>query len=368
MNSKSSNDIDLVVEALRSAGLRAEQPSRERSADLTASHPQGVVVIEVKCMGAVRIDDLEGRLAVGVLQLQKRSTPNAAPMVCVVVNRLGRRALQAAKRFMARHAPELAWGLVDRAGGVHLEIPSFDLVFDKAPAARVRSGKRTNIHQFSDLNRWLLKVLLLGPDRSAHFGGPRLLSKVRTPTELHRVASVSVEKAHRFVRTFEEAGFVRQTRRGLQVVDREVLLERWLGDERVRPTPHVAMKSVFEPLSPKEIGEQLSGRGYALGGYYASAALSMLHSRRSALYLHGRGSLVALRNELDLIECDWQEAQLVLVGPRNAESVTRAAAPHDGVIVVDEIQAALDVVNDPARGHEQASFVVERLLRRWRKP
>lgn len=362
------HDIGLVSEALQNAGLRVGQSSMGPSIDLMAAHPGGKVAIEVKRMSAVRIEELEGRLAVGVLRLQKRVIAEAVPMICVVVDRLGRKAQQAAMRFMARHAPEIAWGLVDRAGGAHLEIPSFGLVYDKESAKKGRSAKRTNTHLFSDLNRWLLKVLLLGPDRDAHFGGPRLLHPVRTPTELHRVASVSVEKAHRFVRTFEAAGFVRQARLGLEVMDREVLLERWLDDERVRPTPLVPMKSVFERLSAEDIADRLSGRGYAVGGYHASAALDILHSRRSALYLHGRGSHVALREELDLFECGWRESQLVLVGPRNIESVTRAAAPHGGVIIVDEIQAALDVVNDPARGQEQAAFVVERLLGRWRRP
>jgi hypothetical protein len=368
VSSRDPIDTDLVISALRRAGLCIGQTSGDSPVVLTASHPKGAVVVEVKRMGAVRIDDLEGRLAVGVLELRRRGTPDAVPMVCVIVDRLGGRAQRAAMRFMARYAPEFAWGLVDRAGGAHLEISSFGLVFDKSPADAVGGNKRTNTHLFSDLNRWLLKVLLLGPDREAHFGGPRLLRPVKTPTELHRVSSVSVEKAHRFFRTFQEAGFVRQARLGLEVVDREVLLERWLDDERLRPTPQVPMMSVFEQLSAEQIGDRLSDREYAMGGYYASAALDMLHSRRSALYLHGRGSLVALRRELDLIECSWREAQLVLVGPRNIESVARAAAPRDGVVVVDEIQAALDVVNDPARGHEQASFVVERLLHRWSRP
>lgn len=126
--------------------------------------------------------------------------------------------------------------------------------------------------------------------------------------------------------------------------------------------------SIFKQLSAEEIGDRLSDRDHAMGGYFASAALDMLHSRRSTLYLHGRGSLVELRTKLDLIECAWREAQLVLVGSRNIESVSRAAAPRGGVIIVDKIQAALDVVNDPARGQEQASFVMERLLHRWSRP
>ncbi len=366
MNKRYLRDLELVTTALSEAGLVSVRAPRPGGVDLVVPHPKGDLAIEVKSMGTARLEDLEGRLAMGILHLQKNPVPEAAPMVAVVVDRFGAKAEAAARRFMNAYAPGMAWCLVGRNGGAYGEIPRHGLTLDLPPLDEPRRSRGTNAHLFSDLNRWLLKVLLLGPDPKAHFGGPRLERPVRNPTELHRIANVSVEKAHRFTRTFEEAGFLRRTRRGLLLEDRRLLLERWLDDERVRPTPQVPMRSIFGgQFSVTDLLDRLEEGDYAIGGFHAAASLGALHALRAQAHLHIRSRMVPAMKQLDLVESRRTDANLVLVGTRNVESVLRAAQARGGHMVTDEIQAALDVVNDPARGHEQAHFIIERLVHRW---
>ncbi|NLS98115.1 MAG: hypothetical protein GXX96_38790 [Planctomycetaceae bacterium] len=170
--------------------------------------PSGALVGEAKHSKTASIDSVLGLFACGALRAQRIADRSSrTPFVLVVVPRVGPKTRYAVERFMSENAPACGWALADQTGTTRIAVPSLGIDADHHEFAPVpRWQRRGPVRLFSDLNRWMLKILLLA-DAPPHFwNGPR--DPVATPTDLHRVAKVSVAKAHQFCDAVEKSGYL----------------------------------------------------------------------------------------------------------------------------------------------------------------
>jgi hypothetical protein len=334
----------LVLRALAAHADSIESANgREHGFDLCAKFGEQRVLVAVKSIAAARVDALIGRLSQGVL-VGRVEAKDAIPMVIVVAPRLGPKSLDAAEQFMEAYAPDVAWGAMDERGAVRLRIPGVGLDVRERGERRA-SPKRALQHvpkqPFSDLNRWLAKVLVY----AAHE------ADLHTAADLARVADVSRSKAYTFVRDFDALGYL--DARNLELRQLGSLLDDWLHEDRLGPAPRVFVRGLFGRLEHPDF----SGEGRVLGGFAACEHHGVLHAPYELPEVHVRDVETAL-DALGAGPCERRDAELALIVPPHPESVFRAAA--DGV--VDLWQAALDVVANPARGLEQAQLIRDRLL------
>jgi hypothetical protein len=332
--------------------------------------PPSKFAVEVDSVIALRTADVLGRFAVAVLEARSREPRDGPlPFVAVILPRLGAKMVRAVHEFLSRNAPEISWALVDPLGGLHANIvrPPLDVLVVERSAPRRPSAERRSASRstpFSDLNRWMLKILLLRDAPSHRWSGFR--GKVKNPTHLSRVAEVSVETAHQFVRTFAERDFIRTDAGDMKLVRKRELLEAWLAEER-QASPVRSYVRTIDGGSFDLARLSHSTHVAAVGGFEACRRHGVLHTAPGIPMILAEGPPPALVGEWDLDYCSEREAQVSLVETRHKASVFRGVEKTDGVPVVDLLQAALDVAPMPGRGFEQAELIVEEILS-WRAP
>jgi len=133
------------------------------------------------------------------------------------------------KNFVLRHAPDVAVGIIDAGGfrrfvGHGLEV----LNEDRSHVIETTRQEVPPGSLFSDLNQWMLKILLSRSVPDSQLSAPR--GHYENASQLAEAAGVSVMSAFRLVRQLSEEGFLEE-RGGLRLVRPEELLERWLSAE-----------------------------------------------------------------------------------------------------------------------------------------
>jgi hypothetical protein len=328
--------------------------------------------IEVKALPTLRLDDLLGRLAHGILQLQSAGA-RSHRLVVVATPHVSRVAIAAARGLMREHGAGAGWALIGRNGDVVVEAPSLGVFRERLQARGAGTEpKRAAADPFSDLNAWMLKVLLLRNAQASLWGGPR--ASVASAAQLADVAGVSAPTAFRFVHTFEEMDFVRKTGDGLAVVRRHALLDAWLESSRLTPKKrvHARMKTDHRPANVADVFTAgvfarhkrrvaPDEAAVALAGFDACRALGVAHTNVDARpELHVAGDAARIFERYKLEPCDAADADFTFLPAK--EAVLRGCVEHKGVECVDALQAALDVVAHPARGREQAEHIIEGVL------
>lgn len=378
-----------MQDALGLRGLRAPK----NGADLVAKTRDGRdVLIERKRLSTVRHDDLAGRLAVGVLSLRRHALEQDAivPLVVVELPHLSEEAAAVARKFMATHAGDVDWALAADDGDFVIHAPRVggecSKITPRGHKRRSLTPSRRRPSLFTDLNEWMLKVLLLGDAPKEMWGGPR--GPTRTVRELAEKANVSVPHAHRFVRTFEERDHLRVTDEGIALVRKPALMDAWLQAVRQASREAVPVRWLLgEPGSLDEIfagsdegifakrifdetvfastdSAEAKRPVVALGGFDACRAHGVLHTKSTGAEVHVRASLQEACAAFDLEPCDDKDAHLTLLPTRRGEAIFRGVVMHQGgaIPVVDILQAALDVAPHPARGIEQAEHIIHDVL------
>jgi len=374
-----SNQVQLARHVLSTALMGAYTEAAEPAGpggprfDFILVHPPRRHAVEIVSVPAPRIADVIGRFATAILRINAAEPPSGAEcLVAVVMPSFGQKVIVAVTEFMSQYAPKLAWALVDFKHRLHFADPqagrthttALDAPADSPAPPPSSTGPRTS-RLFTDLNSWMLKILLLSEATIEGWPGPR--ERIDNPTRLSRVAKVAVQTAHSFFKTFAEHGFVRMSQtRGVHVVRARALLELWLAHEQQRPVVRTFARSVYGVLDNwKRLAGGAGQTRFALGGFDACRRHGVLHTAVSGVpvLVHGE-SVPALVGAWDLQYCSEAEAQLVFVNQQAEESVFRGVIRQAGVPVVDILQAALDVAPMPNRGIEQAELIVERILER----
>jgi hypothetical protein len=256
------------------------------------------------------------------------------------------------KDFALRNAPDVGVGLIDAGGlrrfvGHGLEALNGDR--DRIVERTAREVSPANL--FSDLNQWMLKILLSPNIPGSLLSAPR--GNCENATQLAEPAGVSVMSAFRLVRQLSEEGFLEE-QGGLRLVRTEELLERWLSANHYRVheararwilsgdrnTFHGALRSYVSRLRSNPSGSKRQNARsmprLCLALFAAAEVLGFkfVHGVQPHLYIEQLDQ-VALR-ELGLsLEVGGREPDVFVRIPRNPESVFRAAVDRDGVPVSD---------------------------------
>lgn len=347
-----------VIESL--AGVLGTTPGDR--GDSAWKLPDGRLLrVEVKSVRAPRTQDVLGQLAVAVLQVRK-GRPGLA-LVAVELPSFGDGLMKAVEDFMEDHAPELGWALCGRDGHLRVRAPALGLDRDQSGDRIAVPSRLAQTERYSDLNRWLLKVLLLPDAPTELWGGPR--ERPRNVHQLHQIAGVSAGKAHDFFHAFADADFV--TRDGdLKVVRRDELLQEWRARESMLPPRGVPAWSLWgRPKRIEDIVGQAGGPDYAVASWTAVRRLGLAHARAPSMsewHVHLlSGSLEDAFRAWQLEPAGLHDAHLWIYVSGYPESIRRGRVLVDGVLTVDGLQAALDVHPRTHRGEEQADYILERL-------
>lgn len=378
---------ELLVDALRSAGWQVLRKSKmDWGADLVAERDGKKYILELKNSSESRPDRLIPLLSQAILQVQAaaRNFPEPAiPVAVVATNYIPQSAAKRAEEFARRYGPDVGFGIMDREG---LRLFHGDAL-DELNAEHARPhqhdfwNKRSAPQLFSDLNQWMMKILLSENISQSLLSAPR--ERYQNASQLAQAANVSMMSAFRFIEQLSEEGFLEDRRGFLQVVRIEALFERWRAASQrgVRDIPArwiipskadkvrsalAAYYKLFVSERPDGYPENKLRSSFSracLGLFAAADALGLgfVHGVPPYLYLERVDSEVL--GQLGLSVNDAGRAtDLYLRIPRNRESIFRASVDRDDIPVSDIFQVWLDASNHPARGREQADFIWRKVL------
>lgn len=341
------------------------QQADGRRVDIVGSDARGkVITVEVKALrGSNRVDALKGAAAMAILDLQ-RWAPELHKLAWIEVERLGSQAVGKLAEYLREVAPEVGWAVVDLHGGVRIHAPTIGLdVRVESDAAPPRSGKAF-APLFSDLNAWMLKVLLMR--RAPEWAWTATREPCRNAHVLHSVAEVSGASAHRFVKAMTEADYLRSDRKGLQLVRIESLLNHWRAIHQNQPPVLIEARPLFD-WRPRDLGLSLLGGRVALGGQYAAEQFEMQHATRGRATIWIEADLERALDAMDLVPAEPGRGRVWVGRPRHVESCFRARVITDGVAYIDPCELMLEAAMDPARGFEQSEYVLQRIVA-WQGP
>lgn len=378
---------DRVADVFKVAGwkVRRAQPPK---ADLLVSRGHRFYCVQVKAAAESRRDRLIPLLAAAILEAQAaaRASSAAKPLAIVAAPRISERLVGELEKYAAVVAPDMALGLVDFAGRVKMRGPDLDEL--STVPANPRSPKLSGSNQepfdlFSDLNQWMLKVLLADRIPGPLLSSPRV--RVLSAAELAVASHVSLPTAFRLMRHLLAAGWVDRSE-PLRLVRIQKLLRRWQA-ANTRPAREIGMRWVIPGRSDQQLRQALQKYRVALessisaredsrsslpGGlpraclsmFSAAQALGFGHVHGVAQHLYLEAFSVSAIQALGLSVAEPGEPVDVFVRvPRFRQSVFRGAVERDGVLVSDILQVWLDVSGHPARGDEQADEIWKRALR-----
>ena len=376
--------LGLIVRNLfREEGWKVlDQPRQAGGApDLLVSKHGRKLVLEIKRAAEGRKDRVIPLLSQAVLEAvhYSRSFPgHPIPVGIVGANRIPDSVAKEAIQFVRERAPEVAVGLVDLEGlrsfaGHGLE----SLSSPRGPLDSIRPPKvgARAPQLFSDLNQWMLKVVLAPRIPDEYLSAPR--SHYQGASQLAEAAGVSVMSAFRFVEEFSREGFLEAGAGPLRVVRVRELMNRWLAasQRRVMEIPmgwilQKGKKALWNALrsvqsvavNPDDPLVSPQPR-LCLGLFEAAEALGIgfVHGAKPHLYVE-RLSADVLRHLGLSGNAEEKDADLYIRIPGSRESVFRGIVRKDGVPVSDILQVWLDVAQHPARGKEQADLIWRRIL------
>lgn len=379
-----------VVDLFRRAGWKVRrQPSAGNlRADLLAERGEHSYVVEVKSAPEGRRDRLLPLLAQAILQARafaERSPESVAPLAIVGAKSVSEALIRDLDRFVQEYAPDAAVGLVDMEGFQWFRGPGLDSSMNVARGAgerrlRVRAPEAAVSHLFSDLNQWMLKVLLALGIPSDRLNAPR--GEYHNASQLAAASKVSVMSAFRLVRQLRLEGFLDESGSNLRLVRLEELLRRWQA-ESPRAARDVPMRWILRGDPARQLQDALraevpesaalaprSRRAAAppprlcLGLFAAADALGLgfVHGVAPLVYVERLEPGVLERLGLSL-EPPGVSPDVFIRLPAARESVFRGAVLRDGVPVSDVVQVWLDAGAYPARGPEQADMIYRKVLK-----
>lgn len=345
-------------------------------------------LIEMKRSSEGRGDRLIPLLSQAILQAQAvvRQFPEpVVPLAVVAAERVPQSVAEQVKQFAAQFAPDTGVGIIDSHGlrafaGHGLE------VLDARPSRPVRSGLASPQrlpHLFSDLNQWLLKILLGQSIPQSLLSVPR--AEFRNATQLAAAAQVSVMSASRFVRQLAREALLDDRGGHLEIVRVEHLLGRWAAANQqalreipvrwvIRKEPHQLLAAVKSyaleadaaslSRSKPRFGRIARAQPRCAIGLFAAAdvlGLGFVHGVPPHIYLERLDLDVLRQLGLSLEDAD-RRADAYICLPANREAVFRAAVRRGGLPVSDVLQVWLDVSGHPARGRGQADEIRKRAL------
>jgi hypothetical protein len=392
-NGTGSSNVEfenLLADLFRRAGWRVK---RQRTGgglrpDLIIVGGRKKYVVLVKSSSEGRRDRLIPLLSQAILEAQAvahRSPELGAPLAVVAARRVPLSVADQIKQFAQRNVPDNAIGIIDKEGlrvfvGHGLEVLNAQ---PPRPKASHVASKQRLPHLFSDLNQWMLKILLGQSLPESLLSTPK--AQFRNATQLAEAAKVSVMTAFRFVSQISNAGFLDDREDLLQIVRADELLSRWASANReaaqeipvrwiIKQGQNQLQAAVQEYVSDHKTAISLRSKAHrgrlekvpprcCLGLFAAADALGLgfVHGVPPHLYLEHLELDVLRRLGLSISE-PGHSADAYIRIPANREAIFRPAVLYEGIPVSDVLQVWLDVSTHTARGEKQADVIRRRAL------
>jgi hypothetical protein len=355
---------------LSRAGWRLARERRsspgDRAADLVARHEGISYAVELKAASEGRADRLVPLWAQAHLEALQAAAPDQRPMAVVSAPRIAPRAAEQVLRFAGEVAPDAGCGVFDLAGLQRFRGPGLDgLNADPVHSRRsMRAEPSSSANLFSDLNQWMLKVLIAPELPESLLSAPRL--RPRNAAELARAADVSAMSAHRLVAQLARDGYLHEKRPFMSLVRRAELFQRWkaAAAERVREIP---MRFLFQGNPDGELRTLLDASHGCLALFAAAEALGAGHVRGVPPHVYMERSSLDPANlagsRLLIPARSGEVPDLSVRLPSAPQSVFRGQVSADGLPCCDIVQVWLDVSAHPARGSDQADLIERKILR-----
>ncbi|MCE7033129.1 hypothetical protein LY625_10970 [Lysobacter sp. GX 14042] len=339
-------DSEAAIEPFRPALIARKGPLR--------------YAVELKSVVEGRPDRVLPLLAQAILQASRYAAElDMRPLAVVLVGRASASLMQKVERFQRDYAPDVAVGLISEAGGSLFIGPGLESLNREQPRARgigkpVRPRKASNL--FSDLNQWILKVLLAPELPEQLLSAPR--GEYATGSDLADAAGISAMSASRFVRRMQEEGFLDGSGRALRLVRRGELFRRWQA-AALRSSPELRMAYLIPAGGARQLHKAVSKLEGCVGLFAAADLLGLGH-------VSGAVPQVYVRRLVPPQGADWpglvpsapgEPPQLILKQANAPESLFRGAVRIGDVMVADVLQVWLDASAHPSRGAEQADFL-----------
>jgi hypothetical protein len=354
-----------VAALFERAGWHVRRNPNDPGPDLAVRRRGIQYAVEVKSAPEGRSDRLVPLFAQAVLQAAQGASQKAAPLAVVAAPRVSRRAAEQVMAFAQRYAPDAAAGVIDFEGFAMFRGPDLEKLNAerKELPLSVRQSVPDSGALFSDLNQWMLKVLLAPELPGALLSAPR--GRYRNASQLARAANVSVMSAFRFIQQLGREGYLHESAAHLRLVRREDLFRRWHALSTRSPR-EVPMRFRLEGDAAAQLRRMLD-RGRACLALFAAAEelrLGFVSGVPSYLYVQRIQSadLAAWKN---LRPCSPGETpDLIVRQAPAAQSVFRGVVRPEGLAACDVLQVWVDVASHPSRGREQAALIQKRVLQR----
>ena len=253
--------LSLLANHFRQNGWRVKvSPSvGGRSADLAVSRGELRYIVEMKVSSEGRRDRLIPLLSQAILQaraIAKASSEPAVPMAIIAAPVISPSVAEGLMRFLAEVAPDAATGIIDKEGFLHFVGTGLEHL-NAAPSRRARRQKLAppdSAYLFSDLNQWMIKVLLAPFVAEGLLRAPR--QEYRNASELASAANVSVMSSFRLVRQLRLEGFLDSDSDSLRLVRRKELMRRWQA-ANLRPVPELPLRWIIPTKDERRLPSAL---------------------------------------------------------------------------------------------------------------
>lgn len=359
-----------VADLFRSHGWRSDA-SIDRGgggADLVLERDGQRFAVEVKALAEGRADRVLPLLSMAILQAKAhaREVGGAKPLAVLWVGHASPSLGNHLRSFAKSYAEGVPVGVVSENGFRHFVGHPFDELNAEPKSEHWRASRSSHqvVNLFSDLNQWMLKILLANEIPDALLSAPRI--NVRSGAELADAAGASTMSVSRFLQQLRNEGFLDENSRGPRLVRRADLFERWRA-AALRPVPELAVRFVLRAPVRQQLQDLIAKQSpdACLGLFAAAEELKFGHVSGVPPHL-----LVHKLPHAD--DKKWRSVRPVASGDAPdfilrqvafPQSVFRGAVHRDGWAASDVIQTWLDVGSHPARGAEQAELIYAKFLR-----
>lgn len=357
---------EAVLEALLTAHgwVIHRQHSRAGGPDLVIRRGKVSYGVEVKAAPEGRSDRLIPLWSQALLQVAHAAGDKFGHLAVVVAPNVAPRVAEKVLQFAADYAPSAAVGVMDYSGFSRFRGPHLANL-DAEPSDRPgfsSSSRGSAGDSFSDLNQWLLKLLLAPEVLETMLSAPR--QRYRNATQLANAGEVSVMTAFRFIEQFREQGFLEDSGGYLTLVRREHLFERWQA-AATRRAREASMHFRLRGNVLSQLERALGGEPACLGLFAAANALGFgfVHGVPPHVYVQRIGASRLTVSKLWTPVRPGAMADVILRQATTPRSVFRAMVPtRQGIPASDIVQVWLDVSSHPSRGQEQADLIRRRVL------
>ncbi len=365
----------LVAKWFLNQGWEVE-PGGPNHADFVLHIGEDQFEVEVKSLSEGRPDRVVPLLAQAILEAKTYSerAKNSKPMAVVCVNNIPAALFNNVLGFAEKHAPGVAVGILSADGLGLLKLADKNsIVVDQRNELRQKSRTKLvpptapqSVNLFSDLNQWMLKVLLSREVPEAMLTAPR--GEYRTGAELAAGAKVSGMSVSRFLQQLRDDGFLGESPEGhLRLVRRQELFDRW-GSFSLRRGAEAPMKFLFRASVPQQIDKLVQAQvGAACLGMFSAAdalGLGFVSGVPPYIYVKSLPGMGGADTGWEMVK-PFPEGTPDFIARQSifAESTMRGAVHREGKVFTDVIQTWLDVAHHPSRGQEQADLILHKVIR-----